>query len=72
MIDYGCLRSSTKEKTTRINEIYKNIAKENNILFISINNNDYYAKNTYNYPTTNGYKKISKTIIKAIDIQTKY
>ena len=49
-------------------EEVESLAKENNIIYINIDNNNYYLKNVYSYPTTTGYKEISNLIIKAIDL----
>ena len=59
-------------KIKNINEVYKQIAHKNNIIYINIDQNNYYINAEYNYPTTNGHKEISKMIIKAMDIVTDF
>jgi hypothetical protein len=62
------IKEEQKNKVNKVNDIYRKLAKENNIVYINIDNKNYYINNSYSYPTTNGYKEIGKTIIKAIDI----
>lgn len=62
------IKEEEKDNIKKINNIYKQLAKENNIIYINIDNNNYYLKNVYSYPTTTGYKEISNLIIKAIDL----
>lgn len=62
------VNEKNQSKIKDINNIYKEIAKDNNIIYINIDQNNYYMNNTYNYPTTNGYKEISNMIIKAMNL----
>ena len=62
------ISEENKNKIKEINDIYKTIAKDNNVIYINIDNNNYYIKDINNYPSALGYKEISKLIIKAMDL----
>ena len=55
-------------KIDEINDMYKKIAQKNNIIYININENNYYSNNTFNYPTIGIYKEISSMIIAAMHL----
>ena len=63
------------EKTNKlkeINNIYKEVSKEYNLIYINIEDTSYYLTNNKNiYPTSKGYEEISKLLIKAINIKDK-
>lgn len=62
------LNQENNPKIKEINNVYRNIAKENNLIFINLENLSY--KNLINYyPTQKGYEQISKLIIKAIHLK---
>jgi hypothetical protein len=61
-------KETFKEQVEEINNVYKEIAKNNNIIYINIGKDDYYINDAYNYPNISGYEEISKLIIKAMNI----
>lgn len=59
-----------QKKVKEVNNLYKQISKEYNVIFINIENNTYFKKNNINnYPTVKGYEKIGKMIIKVMNIE---
>lgn len=59
-------------KIKEINNIYKEVSKEYNLIYINIEDTSYYLTNNKNiYPTSKGYEEISKLLIKAINIKDK-
>ena len=56
------------KKIYEINKIYKNISKENNLIYINIENIPILNNN---YPSKKGNKDIGNLIVKAIDLKYK-
>ena len=66
------LNSEYDEKISAMNDIYRRVAKENDIIYINTENITYYLNNDNNiYPTITGYREISKLIIQAIELKNK-
>lgn len=52
-----------------MNKIYKDLAKDNDIIYLNLENIKAYLNTNNIYPTERGHKEISKLIIKAIDLK---
>ena len=72
LLGHYYLNNGSNIRIKKINEIYKNVAKDNNIIFVNIENIPYYLNNKDKiYPSENGYKEIGKMIIRAINLKNK-
>lgn len=71
LIGHYYLNNGKDSKIKQINNIYREVAKNNNIVFINIEKVAYYLNKDNIYPTTRGYREISKLIISAIELKNK-
>lgn len=68
LLGHFYLNNEKDNLIAEMNNIYKKIAKNNNIIYINIENAIYSLPSSNNlYPTIRGYKEIGKLIISAIE-----